>query len=163
MEPDTSTRKTRFEAGRSRPMSRAWRCTRARRCRGWPGAGGNLHLHRKRMLCPWLRPLIRRWEIIHQLLDAHRVRRRTRVLVQKAPHIRIRGRVHINREGGKRLALHIEQAVLNDAGVGFVRVVRPAKTARFIRRGVQIGRRSPPEYWLVLRQPWLCLREPRRR
>ncbi len=83
-----------------------------------PRAGRHLHPHREGFLRIMRRTFLRRGEIIHQLLNPHRIRRRNRVLVQEPPHIRIGRRIDINRERRKRLPRHILELVFEDAGVG---------------------------------------------
>ena len=80
IEPDTSSRNTRLRGGASSSaISRPCRPISASRCFGVPRALGELGRDRERRVARRLRIVVA--EVVDQLLDAHRVRRRQRAVV----------------------------------------------------------------------------------
>jgi hypothetical protein len=53
-------------------------------------------------------------EVIHQLLDAHRVLGRQLSIGQVAPHHRVGRAIHVDREGGQRMVGHALERILAD-------------------------------------------------
>ena len=82
--------------------------------------------HRERVRTGRLRILI--GEVVHQLLDAHGIGRRQVAAHEEPAHVAVRGAVHVDREGGKRVVARVEEAVLVDAAVflGVPRLAAPA-------------------------------------
>ncbi len=67
-------------------------------------------------------------EVVDQLLDAHGVLGRPLPLVDEAPHVAVRGAVHVDGECRQRVRRHAEEDVLDDGVVGLgveVRIVAP--------------------------------------
>ena len=83
-----------------------------------PGASGHLRLHGEGLLCVRLWRGLAAGEVVDQLLHPHGITRRLGVHVQEAADIRIRGRIHINGEGGKRFPSDADEGVFGDGGVG---------------------------------------------
>ena len=98
-------------------------------------------MYRERPFIARLRVIV--GEVINHLLHAHRVFGRQRSFVDEAPHIRIRRRVHINRERGERIIFRIEKRVLDDVIVrrGIELPARRADFTRSIHAGNRVGGR----------------------
>ena len=86
---------------------------------GIPRTVSDLNVDRERMLARAGRRRIAIGEVIEELLDADRVRRRQHLLAEEAADVGIAGRIDVDREGRLRLFLHRLERVVDDACVHF--------------------------------------------
>src|SRR5437667_6037840 len=98
------------------------------------------------MYCEWpsitrLRVIISK--VVNHLLDAYRVLGRQRPFIDEPPHIRIRGRIHVDRERRKRITFCIEKRVLGDV---------------IVSRGIELASRLTDVAKCFLATKWLCKR-----
>ena len=87
-------------------------------------------------------------EIVHQFLDPHRALGRALVRIKQAPHIRIAGRVHVDRESRERLILHRAERIVGIRIVGFGIGIfagssAPPRLLPLRRIGVSVGESAP--------------------
>ena len=114
IEPETSIRNTRLRGGSALPADSAPAGRSRQPVRVGSTGTRPLGGHRERLARRRRRVVVA--EVVDQLLDPDGVRRRQLSLVQEAPDVGVRGRVHVDREGGQRILGGAMKAVLVDAG-----------------------------------------------
>ena len=130
IEPDTSRRKTKLLAGRfsvrhftalqSNPQQAMARVPRTRR---------GIEIDRERLVAFRFAVIVA--EIIDHLFDAHRILGRERAGVDETADVRVRSRVDIDREGGKRIGRRREKRILRNVIVcGRVEILTIPRRAR---------------------------------